>query len=232
MAWIELHDNIWEHHKTVRVCDELAINDVQLVGHLVSLWQFAMRNAPDTGNLEPWDDCGIARAARWSGSAESFCNALRNAKLLDGYKIHDWDEFTLHFKSSRQRIERKRELVRERVKNYRQKRCKAIGNAPVTLSNADTKPNQTIPNLTKPKQTIPPDFESVKAYCLERKNGIDPARFIDHYEARGWLIGKNKMKSWKAAVRTWEGNQRAVSQINKADDFKPTYIPPEMRLDP
>jgi len=174
MAWIELHDNVWEHHKTVKICNELGASDIQIVGHLVSLWQFTMRNAPDTGNLAAWGDCGVARAARWTGDAESFCNALRNAGLMEGHKIHDWDEFTLHFKASRQRVERKREMVRERVKNYREKQCNAscnahvtlsnapcnapvtLGNAPcnapVTLSNADTKPNLTKPNLTKPNQ--------------------------------------------------------------------------------
>lgn len=50
----------------------------------------------------------------------------------------------------------------------------------------------------------PPSVEEVQAYCSERKNGIDAQTFIDFYESKGWLIGKNKMKDWKAAVRTWE----------------------------
>ena len=49
-----------------------------------------------------------------------------------------------------------------------------------------------------------PTLEEVTAYCEERQNGIDPARFIDFYESKGWKIGKTPMKDWKAAVRTWE----------------------------
>lgn len=49
-----------------------------------------------------------------------------------------------------------------------------------------------------------PTLDEVKAYCDERHNNIDPQRFIDFYESKGWMVGKNKMKSWKAAVRTWE----------------------------
>lgn len=65
---------------------------------------------------------------------------------------------------------------------------------------------------------IPPTFEDVKAYCIERDNGIDANRFIDHYTANGWFIGKNKMKDWKAAVRTWEKNNKSfVSQDNKTN---------------
>jgi hypothetical protein len=41
-------------------------------------------------------------------------------------------------------------------------------------------------------------------YCLTRNNQVDPQTFIDFYESKGWMIGKNKMKDWKAAVRTWE----------------------------
>ena len=51
---------------------------------------------------------------------------------------------------------------------------------------------------------VPPSLSEVKAYCQERNNGINPQHFIDFYASKGWMIGKNKMKDWKAAVRTWE----------------------------
>ena len=54
---------------------------------------------------------------------------------------------------------------------------------------------------------IPPTLEEVKAYCQERNNGVDPERFVNFYESKGWYIGKNKMKDWKAAVRTWENKE-------------------------
>ena len=52
----------------------------------------------------------------------------------------------------------------------------------------------------------PPTLEDVKAYCQQRKNNVDAQRFIDYYTSNGWRVGKNKMKDWKAAVRTWERN--------------------------
>jgi hypothetical protein len=55
---------------------------------------------------------------------------------------------------------------------------------------------------------IPPTLEDVSAYCLERKNKVDPQVFIDFYESKGWMIGRNKMKNWKAAVRTWERKEQ------------------------
>lgn len=52
----------------------------------------------------------------------------------------------------------------------------------------------------------PPTPEEVQEYCNERQNGIKGQEFCDYYQSKGWMIGKNKMKDWKAAVRTWERN--------------------------
>ena len=59
-------------------------------------------------------------------------------------------------------------------------------------------------NARTQKNFSPPSLDEVAAYCKERQNGIDAQRFIDYYETRGWMLGKTKMKDWKAAVRTWE----------------------------
>ena len=50
----------------------------------------------------------------------------------------------------------------------------------------------------------PPTAEEVIDYCRSRQNGIDPEKFVDFYTSKDWFIGKNKMKDWKSAVRTWE----------------------------
>lgn len=49
-----------------------------------------------------------------------------------------------------------------------------------------------------------PTVDDVSAYCRERGNGVDPQRFVDFYAAKGWKVGNQPMKDWKAAVRTWE----------------------------
>ena len=61
----------------------------------------------------------------------------------------------------------------------------------------------------------PPSIQDVKQYCEERKNNVDPQRFVDFYTSKGWMVGKAKMKDWQAAVRTWEdrdGTDYANSQ--------------------
>ena len=58
------------------------------------------------------------------------------------------------------------------------------------------------------KRFTPPTLDEVKAYCRERRNAVDPERFVDFYAAKGWMVGKNRMKDWQAAVRTWEKSDK------------------------
>lgn len=62
-------------------------------------------------------------------------------------------------------------------------------------------------------QFIPPTLEEVEAYCIERNNGVNPNNFIDFYESKGWMVGKNKMKDWKASVRTWEPKKEKDKEL-------------------
>ena len=62
-------------------------------------------------------------------------------------------------------------------------------------------------NVSK-KKFVPPTVEEVRAYCQERNNSVDPQTFVDFYSCKGWMVGKNHMKDWKAAVRTWEKSSR------------------------
>lgn len=65
---------------------------------------------------------------------------------------------------------------------------------------------------------IAPTLEQVKAYCNERNNSVDAERFINYYTANGWKVGKNPMKDWKAAVRTWERSETAKPAIKQNYD--------------
>ena len=55
---------------------------------------------------------------------------------------------------------------------------------------------------------VPPTVEEVRAYIAEKGYSVDAERFVDFYESKGWMVGKNKMKDWKASVRTWARSRR------------------------
>lgn len=85
-----------------------------------------------------------------------------------------------------------------------------------------SKPNEK-PSNKPNKRFVPPTLEEVTHYCLERRNMVNPAQFINYYTANGWKVGKNPMKDWKAAVRTWEqrdfgGNTKPVKNIPPEED--------------
>lgn len=87
-------------------------------------------------------------------------------------------------------------------------------NVPVIQSESESE-SESNPKESagKPRRFTPPTLEEVQAYCEERQNGIDPQRFLDFYEAKGWKVGNQAMKDWKACVRTWEGRDK--DQPNK-----------------
>jgi hypothetical protein len=78
------------------------------------------------------------------------------------------------------------------------------------------KPYHTIPNHNNNTNTDnigrkrfeKPSLADVQAYCAERGNSVDAQKFVDYYESNGWRVGKNPMKDWRAAVRTWERNSQ------------------------
>ena len=67
------------------------------------------------------------------------------------------------------------------------------------------------------KRFTPPTLEEVQAYCTERNNNIDAQYFIDYYTSKGWMIGRNKMKDWKASVRTWEKKKGGGRSVPASD---------------
>mgnify|MGYP001767301504 CR=1 FL=1 len=123
-------------------------------------------------------------------------------------KINGWDK--------RQYIsDVKDPTAAERQRRYREKRRNARNDTVTSRAPESDTDTETDPEKEKNKQKRksatgfkPPTVEEVRAYCAERGNGVDPELFCSHYQSNGWKVGKNPMKDWKAAVRTWEKNQR------------------------
>ena len=79
------------------------------------------------------------------------------------------------------------------------------------LKNNNIGGNNNTQKSEKKERFKAPTVEEVQEYCAERGNNIDAQHFVDYYSARGWMLGKNHIKDWKACIRTWERN----------DSFKP-----------
>lgn len=82
--------------------------------------------------------------------------------------------------------------------------------------------NLDIDNIDNKKvytRFIKPTLEEVETYCCSRHNGVDAQKWYNYYSANGWKVGKNPMKDWKAAVRTWERGDN--NGKHKSVDFTP-----------
>jgi len=88
-------------------------------------------------------------------------------------------------------------------------------------------PNHT--NLTNQESIrartrfTPPSVDEVEEYRKERKSTIDPHRFVDFYASKNWMVGKNKMKDWKAAFRGWESRKQQPTNF-VSDTVTDDYI--------
>jgi hypothetical protein len=88
-------------------------------------------------------------------------------------------------------------------------------NMPLT----STKEDKEVKNVKKGKkesQFLPPTLLEVEGYCLERKNDVDPAKWHAFYKSKGWMVGRNKMIDWRAAVRTWEKESSTARAKSKS----------------
>ena len=106
------------------------------------------------------------------------------------------------------------------------KTCKTLTESEsVTLTETLTESESVIPPSEESKSRTrkrfrPPTVEEVEAYCFERNNKVDAERFVDFYSSNGWRVGKNPMKDWKAAVRTWEKREDNVVNMTAAQQME------------
>ena len=82
-----------------------------------------------------------------------------------------------------------------------------------------------------PGRFAPPSVEEVVSYCRERKNGVDAQRFVDFYASKGWKVGNNPMKDWKAAVRTWEARDKETQSDSANGIMQHTPTPAKSDLE-
>ena len=217
---IRLSIGFLDHPKTIKIQRTLGSDGIL---SLIRLWAFSAQYKPD-GVLTGMDADDIEIASKWNGMQGALLTALLTHKWVDEkvdedgsktYVLHDWEDHQGYVCHSEDRSKQAKRAAETRWKN--KEKCSRNADSIEGAMPKDAKRNAPSPNplpnpSPNPKKKediiIPPKIEDVTAYCQKRNNGIDPQAFIDHYEARGWMIGKNRMKDWMAAVRTWENNKK------------------------
>lgn len=113
-----------------------------------------------------------------------------------------------------QKTEKKDSVYTQKSENgdsvYTQDR---LGKVSIGQDNKKTSAHGGAHACEEPKRKFftPPTVEEVREYCRSRNNNIDPEQFCSFYESKGWMVGKNRMKDWKASIRTWERSREHAS---------------------
>ena len=123
-----------------------------------------------------------------------------------------------YFKMKKQRKEAALKSVETRKKKQiiQQNTQRPLNDRSTTVEQSKVKESKVKESKVKKERELfkKPAAEEVGDYCKARGNTIDPETFVDFYDAKGWLIGKNKIKDWKACVRTWEKRERPSNPVN------------------
>lgn len=110
--------------------------------------------------------------------------------------------------------------------NALQKQCtsnamindKCINNNNINSSNEEC---DVVEKGKTAKRFVPPTLEEVEKFIQENHYTVDATRFVDFYESKGWFVGKNKMKDWKAAVRGWNARDKGESPRRQSKSNMP-----------
>lgn len=182
MAWIEVHQNLSGHRKTRKMAKLLNEKRVHVVGYLVTLWSWALDNAPN-GRIDNIGSDVLADAAEYEGNPDEFLEALIDVCFVDRREdstlwLHDWEEYTGRLIQKRaknaERMREARAAEKEARDDNVQRTCNARAGATV--------PNSTVPNHTPPN---PPqgDGERGKEKTKKRRQPpVEPDGYADAYE--------------------------------------------------
>jgi hypothetical protein len=198
VAWLEVHQTIKDHRKTLAAADELEVEPAHMMGMLISFWLWALDNAPD-GTLAGITPKTIARAAQWNGDPDIFMEALTAAGWLDEteneLEIHDWYEYAGKLidrrKADAERARRKRAAASSPPPDDGRSSCGRPHD--VRTTSADTVQYSTVPNTTEP---IKPSNEG-KAPEAQTPTAQE-RRFADFWSEYPKKVGK------KAALGSWK----------------------------
>lgn len=203
MAWIKSYQEIERHPKTIILMGKMGWDTDITIAKLHRLWWWCADYAYD-GDISRHTPETIAAAVGLPQSqGKAFIEALTVAGFVDRrpvLRLHDWwGHFGDFLRGKFARSPEKWQAIEKCYTNASKALAKHY-----TLNKVNKVNKEKIEETNKRAVFTAPTLTDIQAYCMERGNTVNPDRFMAHYEANGWLVGKNRMKDWKAAIRTWE----------------------------
>jgi len=203
MPSLNLNLDYFDHAKAMRLEARLGPGADVLP---IRLWAYVGRHYPTLGCVAMLE-AELERVCRWWGEKGVMVSAMLEIGFLesdgDKYTIHDWFDHSGHLSKFKKRAEK---AARKRW-GIKSKRSNASSIASVKSKQSPSRAvhNRAVQDLktTKRCDFQKPTLEEVQTHIKANNLKIDGLQFFDHYEANGWRVGRNPMKDWKAACRTW-----------------------------
>ena len=209
--WLKVETATPDKPEIWAIAQQLNIDPDAVVGKLFRVWAWFDQQTED-GNAPTVTKMLLDRKVGVTG----FCDAV----IESGWMVED-DSLTLtNFDRHNGQTAKNRALTAKRVAKH-----KKTNGTSVTPSVNDALPREekrreenNIKDKPKAKRFVPPTLDDVRLYFYEKgeRQATEPAKFHAYYESNGWMVGKNKMKSWQAAANGWI-SRNADKPVNKAD---------------
>jgi hypothetical protein len=206
MPALNLDLNYFEHPKTKRLIGLLGPGAET---YPIRLWVYCGKYHHKDGDLSNYTDGEIEAVSGWTGHPGRMLQAFLTVGFLeqtpDGFVVHDWQDHAGHFAA-----------YHERAKMAAKQRWGGHARA---SSNASRMPQALLEHVTNDASSnapagqgravgkrgtfVPPTLDEVSAEVALKGYRLDPSRFVNFYEAKGWMVGKNKMVNWRSALANW-----------------------------
>lgn len=224
--WLKLDRNFFKRHD-VRIVEGMENGKDYILFYLKLL----VESIDHEGNLRfndliPYDEKMLSVVTNTNVDVvRSAIKLFKQLGLMDMY-----DDGTIYMNETKKMLGESTSTHRVHAFRERQKQA-LLEHSSVTETLHETEKEKELEiDIEQEKEKIykkesrftPPTLEDVKSYCLERKNKVDAEKWFDFYQSKGWMVGKNKMKDWKAAIRTWE--KESAMTNGKTDIKAPDWL--------
>ena len=204
--WIKMRVCLWTHPKVVTVASRLSVTKTHAIGALYCAWCIADQHANKNGHISMTAD-----------ALDSLCEMPGLTAAMASVGWMTLGETSLQFVSyqehngatakQRASANKRQKLSRSRHGRVTVRRDKSVTREEKRREEKKEEKDPPTPQSTAVVLVFkPPTIDEVRAYCIERRNRVDPEAWFNHYTSNGWMVGRTKMKDWRAAVRTWEKN--------------------------
>ena len=237
MAWIELHQSVWDHRKTLTLAAELDLEDIYAAAHIIHLWTWALDNAPE-GDLTGLMPRVIAIGAGWRNNPDQFVEAVIKAgwidRVGDSLFIHDWEEYAGKLMdrraSERERSRQRRAAAKRPVSNQQETTGRPPDDHRTTVG---TVPNRTVKDNNNNDHPAPARTEIFSTFEKEFGRPLSPLEYeqITQWEKdfsaelilealkRAVLGGKRNFKYINSILLEWKKNTiRTVQEVQEHDE--------------